>query len=151
MSSQASPAGPLLSRCPHPSHQLSDPIAVLSCTAHCMIRAYSQGHRGQEQVGKIPDCSGPRHFSLKCPLPTRSHWERKECAELQEKLQAWQPVSSGVWPEPSQNSPPGRGRRDSVVRAADGPEETLTPFLSLSSFKHSSVHLFIQQTFTSPW
>lgn len=39
-----------------------------------------------------------------------------------------------------------------MVRAADGPEETLTPLQSLSlSFTDSSKHsFFIQQTFTSP-
>lgn len=44
-----------------------------------------------------------------------------------------------------------------MVRAADGPEETCTPpplslsLIFIDSLKHPSVHLFIEQTFTSPW
>lgn len=96
-------------------------------------------------------------FSPKCPLPTLNRWRRQECAELWEKPSrpgSQQGLGCG-W-NPARTFLPGGGGWDSVVRAADGPQETLTPWQSLSlsfieSFKYSSVHVLSQKTFTSPW
>lgn len=153
----------LLLHCPtRRSHQALTSVVTLTLTPTALTPLQTHAHPHTERLEPSPGgvqgpgtgwqdprMLAPHTISLKYPLPTLRRQGRQECAELGKCLSGLAATRgwgvAGTQPEPSSR----KGWKGQVVRAAGGPEETLTPWqfqFLIHSLMPAFICLFIHST-----